>query len=243
MTNNYDDALSRSTNMIKIDATYFFEDNTPTIVKKELSPYIVADTIRNFINNQYEYTFGAKPDLHALQEHLDGFILFNLHKNKYMLKSKEALLKYVNNNSVAWEEREYFLNIFLYSQRPKFLSFDEHEYLRACGDLKGFNDYNNQTQPSLKSRFCTPSKISDELADFLGKERGTQMARSDVTREINKYIRINNLQDNENKRNINPDDKLSRLLKLNHSDELTYFNLQRYISSHCITPFHISNVQ
>ena len=233
MTNNYDDALMRRDNMIKIDATYFFEDTTPTIVKKELSTRIVIDTIRNFIADQYEYTFGAKPDLCILEELLDGFLLFNLHKNKYMLQSKEALLKYVNDKSISWEERTYFLDIFLYNQRPKFLSFDEHEYLRSCGDLKGFNDNNNQTKSSLTSKFCTPSKISDDLADFLGKERGTKMARADVTREINKYIRSHDLQDKENKRNINPNDKLSTLLKLNHTDELTYLNLQRYISSHC----------
>ena len=65
------------------------------------------------------------------------------------------------------------------------------------------------------------------------KRRGTKMARTDVTREINKYIRIHDLQDKENKRNINPNDKLSTLLKLSDTDELTYFNLQRYISSHC----------
>jgi len=219
--------------MIKIDALYFFEDTIPTIVKKELSPNIIIDTIRNFISHQYEYTFGAKPDLHILQGLLNGFLLFNLHKNKYMLKSKEELLKYVDDKTVSWDEREYFLNIFLYNQRPKFLSFDEHEYLRACGDLKGFNDYNNQTKPSLKSRYLTPTKISDKLADFLGRERGTEMARNEIIRVINKYIRDNNLQDNKNKRNINPDEKLSMLLKLNPDDELTYFNINRYISPHC----------
>ena len=126
MTNNYDDALMRNDNMIKFNATYFFEDMTPTIVKKELSPHIVIDTIRNFIANQYEYTFDAKPDLRVLEVLLDGFLLFNLHKNKYMLKNKEELLKYVNDKSVAHEEKDYFLNIFLYNQRPKFLSLDEH---------------------------------------------------------------------------------------------------------------------
>ena len=147
-------ALMRMNNMIEIDATYFIEgNNIPTIVKKELSTLIVIDTIRNFIAEQYEYTFGAKPDLRILESMLDGFLLFNLHKNKYMLKSKEALLKYVNEQSVSSEEIDYFLNIFLYNQRPTFLSFDEHEYLRACGDLKGFNDYNNQTHPSLKQDF------------------------------------------------------------------------------------------
>ena len=58
------------------------------------------------------------------------------------------------------------------------------------------------------------------------------MARTDVTREINLYIRTHSLQDKENGRKINPDTKLATLLKLNKSDELTYFNLQKYMSPH-----------
>ncbi len=82
------------------------------------------------------------------------------------------------------------------------------------------------------SGFVKPTKISDELATFLSKPVGSEMARTDVTREINAYIRANNLQDKENGRKINPDNKLSKLLKLGKSDELTYFNLQRYMSHH-----------
>jgi chromatin remodeling complex protein RSC6 len=82
------------------------------------------------------------------------------------------------------------------------------------------------------SGFVKPTKISDELAKFLDKPIGSEMARTDVTREINKYIRTHNLQDKENGRKINPDTKLATLLKLKKTDELTYFNLQRYMSPH-----------
>lgn len=82
------------------------------------------------------------------------------------------------------------------------------------------------------SGFVKPTKISDELASFLGKEKGTEMARTEVTRDINKYIRTHNLQDKDNGRKINPDTKLAALLKLKKTDELTYFNLQRYMSPH-----------
>jgi chromatin remodeling complex protein RSC6 len=82
------------------------------------------------------------------------------------------------------------------------------------------------------SGFVKPTRISDELAKFLEKPTGTEMARTDVTREINKYIRAHNLQDKENGRKINPDTKLSSLLKLKKTDELTYFNLQKYMSPH-----------
>jgi len=82
------------------------------------------------------------------------------------------------------------------------------------------------------SGFVKPTLISDELASFLGRPSGAEMARTEVTREINAYIRKNNLQDKSNGRKINPDSSLSKLLKLNGTDELTYFNLQRYMSPH-----------
>ena len=82
------------------------------------------------------------------------------------------------------------------------------------------------------SGFVKPTKISDELAKFLEKPLGSEMARTDVTREINKYIRSQNLQDKDNGRKINPDAKLQTLLKIKKTDELTYFNLQRYMSPH-----------
>jgi upstream activation factor subunit UAF30 len=82
------------------------------------------------------------------------------------------------------------------------------------------------------SGFVKPTRISDELATFLGKDVGSEMARTEVTREINAYIRANKLQDENNGRTINPDIKLASLLKIQKSDVLTYFNLQRYMSPH-----------
>ena len=82
------------------------------------------------------------------------------------------------------------------------------------------------------SGFVKPTKISNELATFLNKPIGTEMARTEVTREINGYIRTNNLQDKTNGRKINPDKSLAALLKIGNGEELTYFNLQRYMSPH-----------
>ena len=85
------------------------------------------------------------------------------------------------------------------------------------------------------SGFVKPTLISNELAAFLGKSNGSEMARTEVTREINAYIRDNKLQDKDNGRRILPDSKLKKLLKLKDDDELTYFNLQRFMSPHFST--------
>ena len=84
------------------------------------------------------------------------------------------------------------------------------------------------------SGFVKPTRISDELAKFLGKTVGTEMARTEVSKEINAYIREKGLQDKENGRKIHPDASLSKLLALGSGDELTYFNLQRYMKHHFI---------
>jgi chromatin remodeling complex protein RSC6 len=88
------------------------------------------------------------------------------------------------------------------------------------------------------SGFVKPTRISDELAKFLGKPVGTEMARTEVTRDINKYIKSQTLQNKGNGRQIDADAKLTALLKLadpavNPKNEtLTYFNLQKFMSPH-----------
>jgi chromatin remodeling complex protein RSC6 len=84
------------------------------------------------------------------------------------------------------------------------------------------------------SGFVKPTRLSDELAKFLGKAAGVEMARTAVSKEINAYIREKGLQDASNGRKINPDASLTKLLNLKKEDELTYFNLQRYMKHHFI---------
>tara|TARA_B100000963_G_C22615359_1_gene667041 strand:+ start:1156 stop:1770 length:615 start_codon:yes stop_codon:yes gene_type:complete len=82
------------------------------------------------------------------------------------------------------------------------------------------------------SGFVKPTRISNELASFLQKPQGTEMARTSVTKEINTYIKEHNLKDPKNGRIIHPDAKLSKLLNVTKADEVTYFNLQKYMSHH-----------
>jgi len=82
------------------------------------------------------------------------------------------------------------------------------------------------------SGFVKPAVISDELATFLGKARGSEMARTEVSSLLTAYIRAHKLQDKDNGRIIHPDVKLNKLLKVEKDTELTYFNLQRYMKPH-----------
>lgn len=82
------------------------------------------------------------------------------------------------------------------------------------------------------SGFAKPALISDELCGFLGKPSGTEMARTEVTKFLTNYIKEHSLQDQANKRRILPDKKLSSLLNVPAGDELTYFNLQKYMKVH-----------
>lgn len=81
------------------------------------------------------------------------------------------------------------------------------------------------------SIFEIPTKVTDELCTFLGKPKGTLISRSNVTREINEYVKKHQLK---NKHDIKPDAALKKLLRLSDSDHLTYFNLQRYLNAHYV---------
>ena len=82
------------------------------------------------------------------------------------------------------------------------------------------------------SGFAKPSLLSDELCEFMGVGTGASMARTEVTRKINEYIKKNNLQDAADKRHILPDANLKKILNLTCEDKLTYFNLQKYMKHH-----------
>ena len=84
------------------------------------------------------------------------------------------------------------------------------------------------------SGFAKPLNVTNDLCNFMGKNKGSKIARTEVTQYLIKYIKDNNLQNNENKKNIIPDKRLKRLLKLKNKDELTYFNLQKYMNVHYI---------
>lgn len=86
--------------------------------------------------------------------------------------------------------------------------------------------------PRPPSGFAKPSLLSDELCTFLGLPSGSSLSRTEVTSKVNQYIKEHNLQNKEDKRKIIPDQKLSKVLSMTPDDQVTYFNLQKFMKHH-----------
>ena len=84
------------------------------------------------------------------------------------------------------------------------------------------------------SGFAIPTKLSDEMLEFLGLEKDVKVPRNEVLKLINKYIVENNLREEKDKRIILPDKKLKKLLNIKKNDKVTYFNLQSFLKTHFV---------
>lgn len=99
--------------------------------------------------------------------------------------------------------------------------------------LKHFKELDvNEDKPKKLSGFAKPTKVSLELSTFLGIPEDELIARTEVTKRINKYVKENGLQNPENKRVIVLDDTLKKLIAIPDDVQLTFFNLQKYIKHH-----------
>ena len=91
---------------------------------------------------------------------------------------------------------------------------------------------------ALPSGITKPVAISDDLAVFLGVAPGTLVPRNEVTRGVSTFVKSNELSDPTNKQRFVLDDrpaaKKLRVLLGNPSEDVTYFNLQRYLKHHYI---------
>lgn len=111
----------------------------------------------------------------------------------------------------------------------------EKQVLREAKAMDKVNAKRNKNKGSrAPSGFVKPAAISAELAKFLGVAADTKMARTDVTKMITSYVKEHNLQASDNGRRIMPDSKLKSLLKVTDKDEVTYFNLQKYMKHHFV---------
>ena len=83
-----------------------------------------------------------------------------------------------------------------------------------------------------KSGFAKEGPVSDEMRKFLGLKSDGLISRTDVTKRIHEYCKTKNLQDPADKRHIKADASLRKLLKMGKDDDLTFFNLQKFMKVH-----------
>ena len=92
---------------------------------------------------------------------------------------------------------------------------------------------------NTSSGFMKPVPISGEMSKFTGWNSDELKSRVDVTKYICGYIRDNNLQNPDDRRQIVPDKKLQALLKLDKKslkeEPLTYYSLQKKIQPHFVS--------
>jgi upstream activation factor subunit UAF30 len=105
----------------------------------------------------------------------------------------------------------------------------EHKELSKKGGKKKANS----GKPRAPSGFAKPSKITPELAAFLGVNESEKFARTQVTKMITEYVKQHSLQNQENKKIITPDAKLKKLLN-NGNEEVSFFNLQKFMKVHYV---------
>ena len=92
---------------------------------------------------------------------------------------------------------------------------------------------------NTNSGFLKPVEISEKMAKFTGWSSSEPRSRVDVTKHICKYIKDNNLQNPQDRREIIPDKTLCKLLDFDPKKDdkpLTYYRIQSYIKPHFIKP-------
>lgn len=90
----------------------------------------------------------------------------------------------------------------------------------------------SKSTPKRPSGFAKPTEVSAHLAEFMGRPTGDKIARTEATQWIIQYIAANGLQDENDRRNIIPDQKLVELFSLEPSRQITYFEIQGLLNPH-----------
>jgi chromatin remodeling complex protein RSC6 len=110
--------------------------------------------------------------------------------------------------------------------------------LNATIDSQNKKELKAQSKPKKERKpcgFALPADVSDEMCDFMGREKGTKISRIEITQFINDYIKKMSLEKPDNKQMIVPDEKLWKILGDDAKDKkLTHFTIQKFINSHFI---------
>ena len=87
---------------------------------------------------------------------------------------------------------------------------------------------------SSNNGFNRAQEVTPKLREFLSLPEGESISRSDVTKRITAYIAENGLKHPDNGRMIILDNKLIDLLQPPEGVQVTFLNIQKYLSPHYI---------
>lgn len=154
-------------------------------------------------------------------------------KNEVVVVSEGDKKGEISNRFGEFASKLHNATIQLNSLRTEFKQL-EKQLLKDIKSLQKSKGKKNKSSSGNRkpSGFTCPTLISNELAAFLGKPDGVEMARTEVSKELTKYINDHHLKDPANGRNILPDDKLVTLLKIGKEDKLNIFNIHRFMKPH-----------
>ena len=109
----------------------------------------------------------------------------------------------------------------------------EKDFLKKFSIIECGGEKKLLGMPTMRAFECNESKAVIESSienNVIHKEITDEKEVSSTLKNFD----LNNLQYNENKQVIKPDDKLKTLLGLTDEDELTYFTLQKYMNKHFV---------
>ena len=115
----------------------------------------------------------------------------------------------------------------LLAKELKGLRKDVRKIRQYIGDPSG----EKAAERAKSNGFNKPQNVTPELQKFLGLAVGEQISRSQVTKRLNLYVAERGLK---NGQLINLDDVLKALLNPPEGEQVTFLNLQKFISPHYI---------
>jgi len=112
----------------------------------------------------------------------------------------------------------------------------EKDVIKELNNIKKNKKKEKTKTKRAPSGFAKPTKVTKELCEFMNQPEGSEIARTEVTKALVSYIKSNNLIElgETTKNKIVPDEKLKNLLGIECEEvnELTYFNIQKYMNKH-----------
>ena len=139
-------------------------------------------------------------------------------------------------NKIIISLNEFKIYISNIQQQMKMLEKNVKKQMKG---LKKDINKNKNKGNRKPSGFAKPTKVTKELCEFMNKSEGTEIARTEVTRALINYIKSNKLENENNNKIITPDQTLKFLLGIEDGQELTYFNMQKYMNKHFVTHLDI----